>query len=80
MSYHEHMADREEAHELGRSDPQRAWVLTDRDAWHKNPFYTGPEMPHPEDDDAHEFIADYGIEAWRNRKHAAPQQQEDGPW
>lgn len=28
-----------------------AWVLTDRDVWHANPFYTGPEVPHPEDDE-----------------------------
>lgn len=51
MSYHETMADREQARELGRADPGRAWVLTDRDVWHPNPFYTGPEVRHPEDDD-----------------------------
>lgn len=50
MSYHEMMADREEARELGRLNPDRQWVLTDRDAWHRNPFYSGPEQPHPEDD------------------------------
>lgn len=50
MSLHETMADREEARELGRLHPDRQWVLTDRDVWHRNPFYSGPEQPHPEDD------------------------------
>ena len=26
------------------------WLLNDRDVWVKNPKYTGPEQPHPEDD------------------------------
>lgn len=42
--------DREAARERGREDPSSAWILTDRDVWHKNPFYTGPEQRHPEDD------------------------------
>ena len=50
MSYHEMMADREEAWVLGQMDPDRAWVLTDRDVWHRNPFYQGPPVGHPEDD------------------------------
>ncbi len=67
MSYHETMADRQEARETGRQNPDRAWICSNRDVWHRNPFYVGPEQPHPEDDDAHEFIAEHGIEAWRNR-------------
>jgi len=43
--------DRAEAHDLGASNPERAWVLTDRDVWHANPYYHGPKVPHPEDDD-----------------------------
>ena len=39
-----------EAYELGAANPDRAWVLTDRDVWHKNPFYHGPYVPHPEDE------------------------------
>lgn len=50
MSLHETMADGEEARELGRLHPDLQWVLTDRDVWHRNPFYSGPEQPHPEDD------------------------------
>ena len=42
--------DRASALELGAANPDRAWILTDRDAWHRNPFYTGPERPHPEED------------------------------
>jgi hypothetical protein len=26
------------------------WILTDFDVWEKNPFYCGPDQPHPEDD------------------------------
>ena len=41
--------DRAEAYELGAADPTRAWICTDRDVWHPNPFYRGPPVPHPED-------------------------------
>lgn len=43
-------ADRQYARELGREHPERAWILSDRDAWYQNPFYNGPPVPHPEDD------------------------------
>ena len=42
--------DRDEARCIGEHSPHRAWVLTGRDVWHANPFYTGPAAPHPEDD------------------------------
>ena len=42
--------DRAEACEAGAAEPDRAWILTDRDVWHANPYYTGPAVPHPEDD------------------------------
>jgi hypothetical protein len=42
--------DRAEAYDIGELYPERAWVNTDRDVWHKNPFYKGPPVPHPEDD------------------------------
>lgn len=42
--------DRAEARFLGMQEPNRAWISTDRDVWHKNPFYHGPPVPHPEDD------------------------------
>ena len=43
--------DRAEALEKGEANPDQAWILTDRDAWHANPFYEGPEVRHPEDYD-----------------------------
>lgn len=43
-------ADREEALCLGASRPDLAWIVTDRDALHRNPFYTGEPVPHPDDD------------------------------
>lgn len=42
-------ADAHYAREVGRDNPQRAWILSDRDVWYRNPFYTGPAEPHPED-------------------------------
>jgi len=41
--------DRADARQSGQEHPERAWVLTDRDVWHANPFYKGPAVPHPED-------------------------------
>ena len=33
----------------GSEHPDRAWILSDYDTWHKNPFYQGAERRHPED-------------------------------
>ena len=35
----------------GYEHPDLAWILTPRDVWYKNPYYEGPEVPHPEDYD-----------------------------
>lgn len=43
-------SDRGEAVALGYEHPLLAWILTDRDVWHKNPYYSGPPVRHPEDD------------------------------
>ena len=40
--------DHADARQRGEENPEAAWVLTDRDVWHPNPFYRGPPMPHPE--------------------------------
>ena len=50
--------DAAEARELGAMDPGSAWILTDRDVWHRNPYYTGPAVPHPEDDEEWEWEAE----------------------
>ena len=42
--------DRGAVIELGAAHPDHAWILTDRDCWYPNPFYTGPKVRHPEDD------------------------------
>ena len=53
MTY-EQMADREQARNWGYLQQDEAWILTDRDVWHKNPFYCGPPVPHPDlNDDCH---------------------------
>jgi hypothetical protein len=40
--------DRADAYQRGSERPDLAWICTDRDAWHPNPFYKGSPMPHPE--------------------------------
>lgn len=40
--------DAEEARIYGEANPDRAWILTGADVWHANPYYKGPEVPHPE--------------------------------
>lgn len=35
---------------FGMEKPEKAWILTGFDVWEKNPFYSGPPQPHPEDD------------------------------
>lgn len=42
-------ADREYARNVGAENPQRAWILSDRDVWYSNPYYVGAPVPHPED-------------------------------
>jgi hypothetical protein len=43
-------SDRGYARAVGRAYPDRAWILSDRDVWYPNPFYSGPPVRHPEDD------------------------------
>jgi len=43
-------ADQEFACNVGREHSARPWILSDRDVWYANPFYTGPRVPHPEED------------------------------
>ncbi len=45
-------ADREFAYNAGMDNPDRCWILSDRDVWYRNPFYHGPTTRHPEDDPA----------------------------
>jgi len=65
MSF-ESLADRDYALEAGRVRTDCAWVLSDRDVWYPNPFYVGLRVPHPEDDSAHDYVSEHGIDAWRD--------------
>ncbi len=40
--------DRNDAYERGFHRKDQQWVLSDRDVWYKNPYYHGPDQPHPE--------------------------------
>ncbi|MBP8176359.1 MAG: hypothetical protein KAX77_01220 [Xanthomonadales bacterium] len=44
-------ADYEYARNVGRERPDLEWILSDRDACYRNPFYTGPRTTwHPDAD------------------------------
>ena len=52
--YNDHVAteseaDREYVRNFGADNPNRAWILSDRDVWYANPFYAGPAIPHPDE-------------------------------
>ncbi len=34
---------------VGRDNPDQAWILSNYDTWHSNPFYRGEPVPHPEE-------------------------------
>lgn len=58
--------DRAGAAQIGSEDRSRAWILSDRDVWYANPFYTGPAVRHPEDDygdDGRHYLDDSPAEA-----------------
>ena len=38
------------AHNAGMDHPDQCWLLDSRDVWVRNPFFNGPDEPHPEDD------------------------------
>lgn len=43
-------SDNAKAAEIGYAHPERCWIVTDRDVWHKNAYYRGVPQPHPEDE------------------------------
>jgi len=50
---HDHIATYQEAFKeyarnSGMDDQERPWILTPWDTWEANPWYTGPEVEHPE--------------------------------
>lgn len=65
-----HHAEQAYVRAVGDEHHERAWICSDRDAWYPNPFYTGPAVPHPEDDSAHDYIDAHGIDAWRAQNAA----------
>lgn len=70
MSEFERIADQDHSRAIGQEHPEHAWICSDRDVWYPNPAYQGPRQPHPEDDDAGDYIAEHGIEAWREMTSA----------
>lgn len=46
----EYEAEREFAYNVGMDNPNRPWILSDRDVWYRNPFYSGPPVRHPDDE------------------------------
>ena len=33
---------------VGHHRPECAWLVSNYDTWERNPYYRGPEVPHPE--------------------------------
>ncbi len=54
MTYASVESDREYAINAGQDNPDRAWILCPSDSWQPNPFYNGPPVPHPEEDDGND--------------------------
>lgn len=61
-------ADQGEALAKGAMYPERCWISTDRDVWHRNPFYTGPDKPHPELDEVEPPDPAYVAQLWEERQ------------
>ena len=36
---------------VGHECPEMAWICTPYDTWLRNPAYSGPPVPHPEEND-----------------------------
>lgn len=43
-------AVREYTRNVGAEHAGQMWILSPYDSWERNPFYTGPVQPHPEED------------------------------
>jgi hypothetical protein len=43
-------ADQEYARNVGHERRGQAWILADTDVWYRNPYYSGPPVPHPEEE------------------------------
>lgn len=41
-------SEHEYIYHVGSHNEDQCWILSDRDVWYRNPFYTGPEVEHPE--------------------------------
>ena len=49
------------ARNVGADRPDQAWLLTSYDSWVANPFYQGPAVRHPEDDQDDDERGDDGF-------------------
>tara|TARA_R110000782_G_C14819205_1_gene413818 strand:+ start:22140 stop:22436 length:297 start_codon:yes stop_codon:yes gene_type:complete len=79
-------ADQAYAYGLGAERTDVEWILSDRDAWYRNPSYTGVKGAHPEadeqemqeaaaaEDEAAEATegADYSMTYWVSFDHDIP--------
>lgn len=44
-------ANKQYASDRGSLRPDLAWILSPFDVWYANPYYIGPEQPHPESEE-----------------------------
>lgn len=57
MSQGEYLTEavRQYAQVYGAEEPEKPWILSPFDTWERNPYYSGPPVPHPEDYDYDEY-------------------------
>lgn len=56
-------AVREYARNVGAERRDQAWIVSPYDTWERNPFYSGPPQPHPEDNCGDDWEADMLMDA-----------------
>jgi len=84
MSYDFNQDMRQWADIEGGFHPDRQWLLSSVDTWHKNPHYKGDAEPHPsrEDDEARRFAEEEAslIELRDNMKRMIDSSNADLKW
>ena len=43
---------------VGQDRTDQQWILSDYDSWERNPFYQGPDQPHPEADEYEDYVTE----------------------
>ena len=58
--------DQNDAWLIGSRNVDKAWILSDRDVWYRNPYYVGPAVPHPDEIEALQLMQDHYSDAFKD--------------